>query len=179
MDYTFYAPTTEGEFDLLMKERSSAIAPSDGVGLDQASTTVIQLDDNGTDDLEEADFIVTTREWMPDRSAPKQKVHIFTLDEVASLSEALPNSRMRRLPLFKKANRLGYDAGPPYTSLHYNQDIVIATPQVVQVLDDVQKQSGLDFQSMVLDLEATYNRDAEEVSQGLFGGMEGLKRESR
>lgn len=170
MDYTFYAPESPGDFDRLIAEVADDIEADPDI---QRSLTQITLDCDDRERPDDARIIVYSREWLPDARYPRTRMQFIPLADVAEMSVQLPSERMLRLPP-RKAFDGEYTRTaqkPPYTSLHYNNDIVVASPEVVQILEAVQHETGLDIESMVKDLERTFNREADDLAREIQGGL--------
>lgn len=174
MDYTFYAPSNQQDYDKLISEVTSTLGEYDET---QRSLTTMTLDCDDLDNPDGASVIISTKEWEVAKRFPKQEIAITPLDDIATIGTSLPTKRMFRLPPRKDADSWR-SASPPFTSLHYNNDVVIATPEVVQILEAVQRDTGLDIESVVKDLEGTYNRDVKELNFDISDGLYDLHRHS-
>lgn len=172
MDYTFYAPQSHGDFDRLIAEVVDDIDCDPDV---QRSLTTITLDCDDLDNPDEASIIIYGREWLPDTRYPKTRLNYLPIADVASMNIQLPSERMLRLPPMKLVDgeyTRRAQAAPPFTSLHHNNDVVVASPEVVKIMEAVQRDTGLDIESMVRDLEATYNLASNDLDPSIQKGLD-------
>jgi hypothetical protein len=162
MDHIWYAPTSNEDFKLA---EDKAIAELSAPGA-EGNRSLTVIDTNPFDDA--SPITIYTRQWNPMNRIPGVKFDPISRADIADLTTALPKGRMRRLPPLHQGGEQGHyysQVQAPYTGLHFQNDIIIFSPAVLQIMEFVQGETGFDFESVLKDLDATYNRDEATLSR--------------